>query len=146
MQEYVEAKSFEHYLRYQRLIGMGEISTSLPNDINLNVDDYLLGVFDLTGELMRYSITAMATPGLLPLRTSSQTHVRSTVMDLRAVRASLQGLDTRSFAGTGLGRDIERKTDVMKTCVEKVEQMSYSTIVRGEERPQGQVLELAEFE
>ena len=66
IQEYVEALSFQRYLETQTLITYHEAQSMIPGGILLTEDDYLLGLFDLTGELMRYAITGMATGGILP--------------------------------------------------------------------------------
>ena len=64
VQEYMEAISFEHYLRHQTLITIEEASKTLPDTVDLTGDDYVLGIFDLVGELMRFAITTMATTGI----------------------------------------------------------------------------------
>ena len=106
-------------------------------------DDYVLGIFDLVGELMRFAITAMATTGSLPGSTGGD-KARDILMDLRSLRTSFQALDTTSCGGTGLGKDVEKKMEVMKTCVEKVETAVYGMIIRGRERPKGWVPDLVE--
>lgn len=49
---------------------------------------------------------------------------------MRSLRAGFEGLD-------GAGRRAEKKMDVMRSCVEKVEGAVYGMIVRGRERPKG---------
>ncbi|KAG9237438.1 Translin [Amylocarpus encephaloides] len=147
IQEYMEAVSFEHYLRNQRLIPLEESSRLLPETIPLTGDDYVLGIFDLVGELMRFAITTIATTGSLPSSSPSETDEntvgsRDVLQDLRSLRASFQALDTTSCGGTGLGKDVEKKMEVMKACVEKVETAVYGLIVRGRERPKGWVPDL----
>jgi predicted translin family RNA/ssDNA-binding protein len=146
IQEYMEAISFEHYLRHQTLITVDEASRSLPENIDLTGDDYVLGIFDLVGELMRFAITTMATTGTLPGSKDSEesTEQRDILIDLRALRTSFQALDTTSCGGTGLGKDVEKKMEVMKTCVERVETAVYGMIIRGQERPKGWVPDLAD--
>jgi hypothetical protein len=143
IQEYMEAISFEHYLRHQSLITIEEAAKSLQGGIELTGDDYVLGLFDLVGELMRFAITTMATTGSLP---GSQDGAggRDILVDLRSLRTSFQALDTTSCGGTGLGKDVEKKMEVMKTCVEKVETAVYGLIIRGRERPKGWVPDLAD--
>ncbi len=46
IQEFMEALSFEHYVRHQTLITLEEASKSLASLIILTGDDYLLGIFD----------------------------------------------------------------------------------------------------
>jgi len=65
-------------------------------------------------------------------------------MDMRELRMSFQALDTTSCGGTGLGKDVEKKMEVMKTCVEKVEAAVYGMIIRGRERPKGWIPELSD--
>lgn len=146
IQEYMEAMSFEHYLRYQTLTTIQEASKSLPGSIELTGDDYVLGIFDLVGELMRFAITTMATTGSLPgsAATEEVTGDRDILMDLRDLRTHFQALDTTLCWGTGLGKDVEKKMEVMKTCVEKVETAVYGMIIRGRERPKGWVPDLTD--
>jgi predicted translin family RNA/ssDNA-binding protein len=141
IQEYMEAISFEHYLRHQTLITIQEASKSLPDTVQLTGDDYVLGIFDMVGELMRFAITTMATTGILPGSKTVEGSAadRDILMDLRGLRTHFQALDTSSCGGTGLGKDVEKKMDVMKTCVEKVETAVYGMIIRGREKPKGWV-------
>jgi predicted translin family RNA/ssDNA-binding protein len=145
IQEYMEAISFEHYLRHQELITVNEAAASLQV-ISLTDGDYILGIFDLVGELMRFAITAMATNGSLPGSEKSEDSAeeRDILMDLRSLRRSFQALDTASCGDTGLGRDVEKKMEVMNTCVEKVETAVCGMIIRGRERPRGWVPDLAD--
>ena len=145
IQEYMEAISFEHYLRHQKLITVNEAAASLQV-ISLTDGDYILGIFDLVGELMRFAITAMATNGSLPGSEKSEDSAeeRDILMDLRSLRRSFQALDTASCGDTGLGRDVEKKMEVMNTCVEKVETAVCGMIIRGRERPRGWVPDLAD--
>lgn len=145
IQEYMEAISFEKYLRHQTLITIEDAKKSLPEGIDLTGDDYVLGIFDLVGELMRFAITTMATTGSLPSSKGGDGEAeRDILMDLRDLRTSFQALDTTSCGGTGLGKDVEKKMEVMKTCVEKVETAVYGMIIRGRERPKGWVPDLAD--
>jgi len=103
----------------------------------LTEDDYILGLFDLVGELMRFAIIAMATSGEIPGTSSahdasaaSEASVAGVkvvkgvekggdmVRDMRALRVLFEGLDVQ---GSGVERDAEKKIDVMRQCVEKVE-------------------------
>ncbi|PYH43641.1 translin family protein [Aspergillus saccharolyticus JOP 1030-1] len=60
IQEFIEALSFRHYLTTQTLITMAEIRAHLPDGILLTEEDYLMGVFDLTGEMMRFAVTGLS--------------------------------------------------------------------------------------
>ena len=153
IQEYIEALSFEHYLVRQTLIGPDEALGSIAGGIQLTQDDYLLGLFDLVGELMRFAITQMATRGFLPGQHntdhgSGESQVagrapgghrtrRDILTDLRLLRSYFESLNTN---GNGaLAREADKKMEVMKTSVEKVETAVYGIILRGRERPKGWV-------
>lgn len=150
VQEYMEAVSFQRYLETQRLITYEEAQAKIPGGIGLTEDDYVLGLFDLVGELMRFAITTMATKGTLPRGATfsegdDDANGRDILTDLRALRAQFEALDTSSGTGAGtssLKREAEKKIEVMRTCVEKVERAVYGMIVRGRERPEGWVPDL----
>lgn len=127
-QEYMEAITFEHYLKTASLITYDEAAALQRNmsdseggpGVGLTHEDYLLGVYDMTGELMRFAITAMATSGELPMISSadSQGPQRSVLNDMRGLRAALEALNAH---GGPLGRDVDMKMKVMRQSVEKVE-------------------------
>ncbi|KAL9576467.1 MAG: hypothetical protein Q9212_007072 [Teloschistes hypoglaucus] len=147
-QEYVEAISFQHYLETQTLITHQEAQALIPGGIELTVDDYVLGLFDLTGELMRFGITSMATNAALPrgAATEGNGEGRDILLDLRSFRTKFESLDTSSSSSdwSYLKNDIEKKLEVMKQSVEKVEKAVYGMIIRGRERPKGWVPDLNE--
>lgn len=134
-QEFVEAISFHHYLESQKLITLEEAQNSIPGGVQLTAVDYILGLFDLTGELMRFGITGMATTGSLPCGAGANGHQgRDILVDLRSLRAYFESLDTSSPA-----IHMEKKVEVMKESVNKVEKAMYGMIIRGRERPKGWV-------
>lgn len=141
----MEAISFQYYLLTQRLITYEEAQVKIPGGIGLTEDDYVLGLFDLVGELMRFAITTMATNGTLPRGTTSSDG-RDILTDLRALRVLFEDLNTSSGNnGAGMSplkREAEKKAEVMRTCVEKVERAVYGMIIRGRERPKGWVPDL----
>ncbi|KAL8772877.1 MAG: hypothetical protein Q9203_007129 [Teloschistes exilis] len=147
-QEYVEAISFQHYLETQTLITHQEAQGLIPGGIELTVDDYVLGLFDLTGELMRFGITSMAANAALPrgAATEGNDEGRDILVDLRSLRTNFESLDTSSSSSdwSYLKKDIEKKIEVMKQSVEKVENAVYGMIIRGRERPKGWVPDLNE--
>ncbi|OJA18824.1 hypothetical protein AZE42_00831 [Rhizopogon vesiculosus] len=62
LQEYIEALSFAHYLEHGTLVSYDEVQLSLSDEhgtpyFTLPKEDYLLGLSDVTGELMRYAIS-----------------------------------------------------------------------------------------
>ena len=66
---------------------------------------------------------------------------RDILTDLRQIRTRLESLDTTAGGG-GLKKDVEKKMDVMRTSVEKVERAVYGMIIRGRERSKGWVPDL----
>lgn len=112
---------------------------------------------------MRFAITSMATHGNLP-RGPKQASIeqdddgggggqdneekdeegRDILTDLRSLRSSFESLDTTTSSKdwSPLKRDVGKKMEVMRSCVEKVEGAMYGMIVRGRERPKGWVPDL----
>lgn len=115
---------------------------SLDSDgpgVQLSVEDYILGIYDMTGELMKFAITAMATNGSLPtIKVDGEADAtmaeRNVLTDMRNLRSALESID----AGSGpFARDVDKKAEVMRASVEKVEKALYGLTVRGAERPKG---------
>jgi len=131
IQEWMEAVLFEHYLHTQSIMTHEEAAKQIPADIMLTYEDYALGLFDMTGELMKISITYMATNGKLPGKNGGS----SVLTDMQIMRTQLELMDAGgSYA---LSRDFEGKLKVTRASVEKVEASVYSMTVRGKERPPG---------
>lgn len=130
IQEWMEATLFEHYLVNQSVMTHAEASKTIPAGIMLTYEDYVLGLFDMTGELMKLAITYMATNGTLPGRNGGA----SVLTDMQIMRTHMELID----AGHGpLGKEFEGKLKVTRQSVEKVESSVYSMTVRGKERPKG---------
>ncbi|CAO2657494.1 Nn.00g036200.m01.CDS01 [Neocucurbitaria sp. VM-36] len=171
-QEFMEALSFQHYLETQSLISYDEAKARIAKmsgeagDVPLTPEDYVLGICDMTGELMRFSVTSMATNGSLPSskqnipkkRVKQDTNEddagegmdidedpssveeaqkpRTVLDDLRAIRLQLEMFEAPS--GSKFAHDLEtKKMPVMRECVDKVEKALYGLTVRGSERPKG---------
>jgi hypothetical protein len=67
---------------------------------------------------------------------------RNVLTDLRQLRSALESLNT---SGTGpFGKEADKKAEVMRQSVEKVERALYGLIVRGAERPKGWMPDLSE--
>lgn len=163
----MEALSFQHYLENQTLISYEESKAkvaALCGDgptVPLTIEDYVLGVFDMIGELMRFSITSMATNGKLPAgrpnkskqgseeaqegdkmdideqssATTPTQELRNVLEDLREIRLVLEMFEPPF--GSKFYDEVEKKAKVMRECVDKVEKALYSLTVRGKERPKG---------
>jgi hypothetical protein len=131
--------------------------------VGLGYEDYVLGIYDMTGELMRFAITAMAMNGALPSpsptstapapnstsdamqidppQSQQQQAQRTILTDLRQLRSALESLNTSS---TGpFGKEADKKAEVMRQSVEKVERALYGLTVRGAERPKGWMPDLS---
>ncbi|KAK6508677.1 hypothetical protein TWF506_010756 [Arthrobotrys conoides] len=112
--------------------------------IQLSKEDYVLGLYDMTGEMMRFAITSVATTPLAQLlgaaKDSTDGKAISTpqclLQDLRTLQSALEGLNVGS---TAFGKDAEKKLKVMQDSVRKVEYAFYGMVVRGSERPDGWV-------
>lgn len=159
-QEYIEAASFEHYLTTAELLTYDDAKAKLKSlsegkfgeegmgvGVELGYEDYLLGIYDMTGELMRFAITAMATSGSLPTPTNKSPDAmdtdqpdRNILTDMRMLRSSLEELNT---AYGPFAKEVDKKMDVMKQSVEKVEKALYGLTVRGAERPKGWMPDLS---
>ncbi|KAF9056648.1 Translin [Panaeolus papilionaceus] len=68
LQEYIEALSFAHYLNHGTLITYDQVQQTLVDShgtayFPLTISDYILGLSDLTGELMRYAISSITKKG-----------------------------------------------------------------------------------
>ena len=132
IQEYMEAVLFQHYLETQMLLTHQEAAALLPFGMKLTSEDYLLGIFDMTGELMRFAITYMATNGKLP---SSDNILHTSILaDMQLIRSQLENLNV---LGHKLNKEYEQKLKTTKQSVEKIENSVYSMLVRGKERPKG---------
>lgn len=60
LQEFLEAVSFLHYIEAKELISPGQLRERLADEagksvLNVPAEDYVLGISDLSGELMRYA-------------------------------------------------------------------------------------------
>jgi predicted translin family RNA/ssDNA-binding protein len=137
IQEYMEAVLFQHYLETEEVMTYDDASRATPGNVKLTHDDYLLGMFDMTGELMRYAVTYLATNGSLPGADNAEHEPRksSILTDMQLLRSYLETIDASS--SYGLARDFEQKLKTTRASVEKVEYGVYSMLVRGKERPKG---------
>jgi predicted translin family RNA/ssDNA-binding protein len=132
IQEYMEAVLFQYYLEHEQLMSYEDASKCLPDGIMLTFSDYVLGLFDTTGEMMRFAVTYMATNQRLPGMEKEGSNI---LTDLQDIRSALEMMNvTGSYQ---LGKEFEKKLSVTRQSVEKVEKGYYSMIVRGKERPPG---------
>ena len=137
IQEYMEAVLFKHYLEHERLMSYENATTTMPDGIMLTYADYVLGLFDTTGELMRFAVTYMATNQALPGIVEGRSNILSDMQDIRSQ------LELMNVSGSyNLSKEFDKKLSVTKASVEKVEKGVYSMLVRGSERPVGWRLDM----
>ncbi|OKL63100.1 hypothetical protein UA08_01223 [Talaromyces atroroseus] len=151
LQEFIEALSFQHYIQTQRLITRKEVAAQLPGGILVTDEDYLMGVYDLTGEMMRFAVTTLSTGGQIKKKESNANDTESAqtrfpilpaqkadiLIDLRYMRSMLEKLNVPRRHSSHMMRDMYKKMEVMQASVEKVERAAYGLLVRGSERPSG---------
>lgn len=143
IQEYVEAVSFQHFIRRRTLISLEEINARLvfmrtektdpkaPTEavslgahvltFHVSPSDYLLGVADLTGELMRLCISSVGNGDIdTPFQLSQF---------LRQIH------DGFSYIGNTGPYEVSKKLHTLRQSLGKVEDACYTLRVRGSEIP-----------
>ncbi|XP_074274779.1 uncharacterized protein LOC141598864 isoform X2 [Silene latifolia] len=128
VQEYVEAATFCKFCRTGSLLNLDEINaTFLPlsdpsiEPLQINTLDYLLGVADLTGELMRLAISRISDGEV-----EFAEKICGFVRDLhRQLTLLVPSMDDSS--------DMKQKMDTMLQSVVKIENACFSVHVRGSE-------------
>ncbi|XP_014679713.1 PREDICTED: translin-associated protein X-like [Priapulus caudatus] len=152
LQEYVEALSFYHYLTTKSLITLPEVQSRLEFDLGspcpeaeqtdadttaaasasagtppvarvpLPTSEFMLGIADLTGELMRLAISSLGVgDAARPFELCG------------FMRAILDGFLT--VGGAAASREVARKVATLRQSVHKVEAACYALRVRGSEMP-----------
>ncbi|CAN6598232.1 hypothetical protein TRVA0_001S05490 [Trichomonascus vanleenenianus] len=127
LQEYIEALSFQHFLIHRNIITYEQVCKSIGEGVLVTLADYLLGLMDLTGELMRYAI------GHLAKHERDRKPSQIATQILQAMREFKQNLDAiDSFAADKvLGmKELDKKISVFESSLAKVEQGIYSLVVR----------------
>ncbi|KAK3843346.1 MAG: Translin family-domain-containing protein [Linnemannia gamsii] len=116
-------------------------STAVQLTLEVTDEDYLLGIADLTGELMRLAINTLG-QSLMPTTTTAQENDGQTAVLLspeQRVRHILQFLrDIKSgFDGLSLTKmsPISKKMGVLRQSLQKIELACYNVKVRGAEYP-----------
>ncbi|RGP79583.1 translin-associated x [Fusarium longipes] len=128
LEEFVEALSFAHYLRHQTLITPTQAQAAMPADMSLTTNDYMYGIFDLFGELMRFATVTTAQTG--ELAGNGERNIMSDIQELGCAFELLPDVPTKDWRG---------KMGAMRQSVKKVEKLGYGLVVRGSERPKGWV-------
>ncbi|XP_069708417.1 translin-associated protein X [Phaenicophaeus curvirostris] len=143
LQEYVEAVSFQYFIKTRSLISIEDINKQLifkpedredtsmifnyrdliPHTLSLKVTpvDYLLGVADLTGELMRLCISSVGNGDI------------DTPFELSQFLRQI--FDGFTFIGNTGPYEVSKKLYTLKQSLAKVENACYTLKVRGSEIP-----------
>ncbi|KAF8898401.1 Translin [Infundibulicybe gibba] len=124
LQEYIEALSFAHFLERSALITYDQVQQTLCDASGvpyfpLTVSDYLLGISDLTGELMRFAISGIS-------RRGGRRKAGDVCAFVRGCKADLERL-------TPYVHDLSKKQAVTTQSLEKIEDAAYALAVRGSE-------------
>ncbi|KAI5124441.1 hypothetical protein M0805_008325 [Coniferiporia weirii] len=124
LQEYIEALAFAHYLEHDALITFEQVQASLGDEhahqyFPLPLEEYLLGVSDLTGELMRFAITAIG-------RRGGRTKAREVSDFVRNCKADFDGF-------TPYVKNLGKKQAVTAQSLLKIEDAAYAIAVRASE-------------
>ncbi|KAI1737739.1 Translin [Xylaria scruposa] len=147
LEEFVEAVSFAHYLRHQTLMSAAEAQEALPANIQLTAPDYVFGIFDLTGEMMRFATAVTALSGSMPTgEVKGEEGEARNDKERRTILTDMQDVSSMMQIGPTLGRYnvYAKKLDIMIEQVRKVERLGYGVTVRGNERPKGWMPDLNE--
>lgn len=124
LQEYIEALGFAHYLEHGTMVSYEEVQLSLSDEngipyFTLPKEDYLLGLSDVTGELMRFAISGIAQKG-------GRARAREVCAFVRQCKADFERF-------TPYVKELSKKQAVTSQSLEKIEDAVYAIVVRGSE-------------
>ena len=126
LEEYIEAVVFFSWLTTGSLISREGVQDGLVNEqgqkieVKVTCTDYLLGVADFTGEMMRFAINCVGS--------GMTDRARDVCSFLRRLTAEYETVELAP---------LQRKMEVMRNSLEKVEKVVYALTVRGSEYPSG---------
>jgi len=124
LQEYIEALSFAHYLEHNSLITYKQVQDTLCDAdgipcFPLPVSDYLLGLSDVTGELMRFAISSIS-------RRGGRLKASEVCAFVRNCKADFERF-------TPFVRDLSKKQSVTNQSLQKIEDVTYAIVLRSSE-------------
>jgi len=124
LQEYIEALSFSHYLEHGTLITFAGVQATLTDASGvpyfpLQKKDYLLGLSDLTGELMRFGISGIG-------RRGGRAKAQAVCAFVRQCKSDFDRFTPHIY-------ELSKKQHVTAQSLEKIETAVYSIVVRGSE-------------
>lgn len=140
MQEFVEAATTLEFCKTGKLLTLQQLNASLSHlkdvsdaPFSISTGDYLLGVADLTGELMRLAISGVA---------AGQREAAIAVCGF--VQALYKGFS--QLPNTVDIRGMPKKMDLMLQSLIKIENTCYAVHVRGLEYPEDMIVNALERE
>ena len=143
MQEFVEAVTFLHYIKTNELLNYGTLCKRyLSFDTTINADcaysnilltptDYILGIADLTGELMRMCINQIST--------GNHERAHEICFFLRELHDQFLVLPSRQI------KDFKQKMTVLGQSLKKVENACYNLQLRGMEVPSHMLVDMIQM-
>jgi len=124
LQEYIEALSFAQFLNDGSLITYEQVQATLCGVegeayFPLSISDYLLGISDLTGELMRFAISGFGSPGGRAKALEICTFVRGCKADFERFTPYIW--------------ELQKKQNVTAQSLAKIEDVAYTAVIRTSE-------------
>ncbi|CAG9759654.1 unnamed protein product [Ceutorhynchus assimilis] len=139
MQEFIEALCFYQFVKEEKIDNWKLVNnhfqyTEEDNPLSLLFTqyDFLLGIADFTGELMRKCINTIGSGNV--------SDCFKTCNFVKAIHTGFLGL---SYTGN---REISRKAYVLKQSLNKMELVCYNLQIRGKEIPRHMLLNVIEFQ
>jgi len=128
VQEFVEACTFWHFISVGSLVSKAALEDEIQTSNSglrfpISNADYLLGVCDLTGELMRFATNCIST--------GDRKETDVVLLFLRQLHAQFQAMES-----SALSWDFHKKLDVMLDSLKKVETVCYKVEIRCQEYPE----------
>ncbi|KAI9469706.1 MAG: Translin [Benjaminiella poitrasii] len=132
-EEFIEGVAFYHFLMHQTVIRKDQVDDFFKNEdgtmwIKVTINDYILGLADFTGELMRHAIYVVST---------------GKYDQAMVICKLLRKIDTdfELIASTYLPQ-LNKKLSTLKASIKKVEQACYTFQIRGSEYPKDMYLSI----
>ena len=123
LQEYIESRTFLNYLENGTLMSLDDISQEIASactivkapPLRITLEDYILGIADLTGELMRRAVADASGEGFQILAF------------LRFLSNSMESFTTK---GNVAGREMHNKMETFRRSLKKVEKACFDNRIR----------------
>jgi len=114
MQEYVEAKCYLGYMEKKKL--------PTPKSLKVEVDDYLLGLCDLTGELSRRAVVSV---------------INNNTKEVYVIRDLVEKIFELILQLNLRNGELRKKSDAIKWNLKKIEGIIYDLKTKGIENSKG---------